>query len=103
MNVYALVHKRILDALGALQQADFRVEAERLGPGPGVRGEEGADESKQRRDHQRDAAVDAAWKLGFGRLPTADEKQTAIDYLKRTSLQRLCHLMFNMSEFVYVD
>jgi hypothetical protein len=50
-----------------------------------------------------DASVDAAWKFAFGRLPTAEEKQTALDYLKRTSLQRLCHLIFNMSEFIYVD
>ncbi|MGH9719878.1 MAG: PSD1 and planctomycete cytochrome C domain-containing protein, partial [Bryobacteraceae bacterium] len=50
-----------------------------------------------------DAAVDTGWKLAFGRPPTADEKQTALDYLKRNSLQRLCQLMFNMSEFIYVD
>src|SRR6476661_5531851 len=54
------------DALGALQQADFRVETERLGAGPGVRGEEGADEAEQRRDEQRDAAVDATGGIEHG-------------------------------------
>ena len=29
--------------------------------------------------------------------------QTALDYLKRNSLPRLCLLIFNMSEFIYVD
>jgi hypothetical protein len=48
-------------------------------------------------------AVDVGWRLAFGRLPTAEERQTAIDYLVRNSLPRLCLLMFNMSEFIYVD
>jgi hypothetical protein len=50
-----------------------------------------------------DASVDVAWKLAFGRLPAADEKQVAVDFLKRNSLPQLCHLIFNMSEFIYVD
>ena len=41
--------------------------------------------------------------LAFGRTPTATERQTALDFLQRNSLPRLCHLMFNMSEFIYVD
>jgi hypothetical protein len=49
------------------------------------------------------ASVDAGWRLAFGRLPTAEERQTAIEYLMRNSLPRLCLLMFNMSEFIYVD
>ena len=51
----------------------------------------------------QEASVEAGWKLAFGRLPTAGEKQTALEYLKRNSLERLCHLIFNMSEFIYVD
>ena len=35
--------------------------------------------------------------------PTAEERQTALDYLQRNSLPRLCLLIFNMSEFIYVD
>ena len=50
-----------------------------------------------------EAAVEAAWRLAFGRPPGAEERATALEYLKRNSLPRLCHLILNMSEFVYVD
>ena len=50
-----------------------------------------------------DASVDAGWKLAFGRPPSERERETALDYLRRNSLPRLCLLMFNMSEFIYVD
>jgi hypothetical protein len=50
-----------------------------------------------------DAGVTAAWRLAFGRTPTANERQTALEYLRRNSLSRLCLLVFNMSEFIYVD
>ncbi len=49
------------------------------------------------------AAVDAAWRVAFGRAPAAGELQTAVEYLRRNSLPRLCLLLFNMSEFIYVD
>jgi hypothetical protein len=48
-------------------------------------------------------SVDLGWRLAFGRPPTEEERQTAIDYLTRNSLPRLCLLIFNMSEFIYVD
>jgi hypothetical protein len=50
-----------------------------------------------------EASVEAGWRLAFGHPPTAEERQTALDYLRRNSLPRLCLLMFNMSEFIYVD
>jgi hypothetical protein len=50
-----------------------------------------------------DATVEAAWRLAFGRAPAQKERQTALDYLRRNSLPRLCLLIFNMSEFIYVD
>lgn len=50
-----------------------------------------------------EASVDAGWRFAFGRAPTPEERQTALDYLRRNSLPRLCLLMFNMSEFIYVD
>jgi hypothetical protein len=50
-----------------------------------------------------EASIDAGWKLAFGRPPGAEERATALDYLQRNSLPRLCLLMFNMSEFIYVD
>jgi cytochrome c553 len=52
---------------------------------------------------KEDAYVDTGWRLAFGRLPGAEERATASDYLRRNSLERLCLLIFNMSEFIYVD
>ncbi len=49
------------------------------------------------------ALVENAWHRAFGRLPSTEEQKLAVDYLQRNSLPRLCLLMFNMSEFVYVD
>ena len=50
-----------------------------------------------------EAAIEAGWRLAFGRAPDATERETALDYLRRNSLPRLGLLMFNMSEFIYVD
>ena len=50
-----------------------------------------------------ESSVDTAWKLAFGRLPTPQERETALDYLRRNSLPRLALLIFNMSEFIYAD
>ncbi len=49
------------------------------------------------------AQVQAGWRLALARPPTADEAETALDYLERNSLPQLCLMLFNMSEFVYVD
>jgi hypothetical protein len=50
-----------------------------------------------------EAAVETGFKLAFGRAPSAAERETALDYLKRNTLARYCLLLFNMNEFVYVD
>ncbi len=50
-----------------------------------------------------EASVDTAWNLAFGRAPVNPERETALDYVRRNSLARLCLLIFNMSEFIYVD
>jgi cytochrome c553 len=50
-----------------------------------------------------EAAVDVGWRLALGRLPNAQERETAIEYLKRNSLPRLCLVIFNLSEFIYAD
>jgi len=44
-----------------------------------------------------------AWQLALGRPPDAEERAKAQDYLSRSSLERLCLLVFNMSEFMYVN
>jgi hypothetical protein len=49
------------------------------------------------------ASIDAGWRLALGRLPSAAERRTALEYLQRNSLPRLALLLFNMSEFIYVD
>jgi hypothetical protein len=49
------------------------------------------------------AAVNAGWRIAFGRSPSEEERETAIEYLRRNSLTRLCLVMFNMSELIYVD
>ena len=50
-----------------------------------------------------EAAVETSFQIAFGRGPNAAERETALDYLKRNSLARLCLLLFNMNEFIYVD
>jgi hypothetical protein len=50
-----------------------------------------------------EASINAGWRIAFGRSPTEAERATALDYLRRSSLQRLGLLLFNMSEFMYVD
>jgi hypothetical protein len=49
------------------------------------------------------ASVETAWRLAFGRPASAEEQKTALEYLARNSLPRLCLLIFNMNEFIYVD
>jgi hypothetical protein len=50
-----------------------------------------------------EAQVRNAWRRAFGRMPKDDEDKMALDYLSRNSLSRLCLLIFNMNEFIYVD
>ena len=47
--------------------------------------------------------IGEAWQLALGRAPEADERAKARDYLSRAGLDRLCLLIFNMSEFLYVN
>ncbi len=49
------------------------------------------------------ASVNAGWRLAFSRNPSEEERKTAVAYLARNSLVRLCLLLFNMSETIYVD
>jgi len=49
------------------------------------------------------AAVELGWRLAFGRVPAEQERETALAYLERNSLPQLALLLFNMSEFIYVD
>jgi len=56
--------------------------------------------------------VPRAWRLAFGRAPTAAEKERAVAFLKRraealgsdeAALAELCLALFNANEFVFID
>ncbi len=49
--------------------------------------------------------VSDAWRIALGRAPEADERIHAQEFLSRNGneLWRLCLLIFNMSEFLYVN
>ena len=77
----------------ALMNGEFAVQqAERF-----------ADRVKKSAGDNPEAAVETSFQIAFGRGPNAAERETALDYLKRNSLARLCLLLFNMNEFIYVD
>lgn len=50
-----------------------------------------------------DTQVDRAMKLLCGRSPTEHERQQMSSYLDRHGLPNLCRMLFNLSEFVYLD
>jgi hypothetical protein len=77
----------------ALMNSDFTSEAAR----------HFAARIREQAGNSAEAAVETGWKIAFGRLPTPDERRTVLDYLQRNSPERLCLLMFNMNEFLYVD
>jgi hypothetical protein len=58
-----------------------------------------------KREHGEDRAkwVEAAWRIGLGRTPQEQEKQQALEFLAAQPLNRLCLVLFNMNEFLYVD
>ena len=59
---------------------------------------------KQAGDNPRGCRSRPGWQAGVrASAQRRRSAQTALDYLRRNSLPRLCLLIFNMSEFVYVD
>ncbi len=50
-----------------------------------------------------DKLIDAAWRIGLGRLPSAAERATSEGYLARGGFENLCLLILNLNEFIYVD
>ncbi len=49
------------------------------------------------------AQVRLAYRLAFAREPTGEELDEATEFVGRHGLPALCHLLYNASEFVYVD
>jgi hypothetical protein len=62
-----------------------------------------------KKQHGAEAAkqVEGAWRLAYGRKPTAAEVKTAVGTLARESdddaLARLCLVLLNTNEFLYID
>ncbi len=48
-------------------------------------------------------SVGEAWQLALGRPPEPEERAKAQEYIARNNLDRFCLLLFNMSEFLYVN
>jgi hypothetical protein len=48
------------------------------------------------------ARVVLAYRLAFGRQPTADEKQRAAGHVREHGIESLCWVLLNASEFLYV-
>ena len=47
--------------------------------------------------------VKLAYRLSFGRAPTAGELSVALEFIHESSLENFCHAMLNSNEFVYLD
>ena len=49
------------------------------------------------------ARVKLAYRLAFGRAPTAGELLAALEFIRDSSLEDFCHALLNANEFVYLD
>ena len=49
------------------------------------------------------AQIEAAYQLALGRPPTAREKQSLVRHTQRHGLANACRVIFNSTEFVFVD
>ena len=52
---------------------------------------------------QLDAQVDRAFRLAFGRPPTAAERAAATKLVRSHGLRASARALFNANEFLYVD
>ncbi len=57
----------------------------------------------QTESDQPDVQVDRAMMLVAGRLPNDEERSELVGYAKRHGLPNMCRMMFNLSEFVFLD
>jgi hypothetical protein len=56
-----------------------------------------------KREPGEDARIDMAYRRVLGRRPTAEESETARGFLAHSPLSEFCRVLFNLSEFVYLD
>ena len=47
--------------------------------------------------------AEAAYRLAFGRPPTAEERDALLEYAKKHGLAKACRVLFNANEFVFID
>jgi hypothetical protein len=47
--------------------------------------------------------IDAAYRLAFGRPPTAEEREALVAYAQKHGLANACRVLFNANEFIFVD
>ncbi|MCX6369134.1 MAG: DUF1553 domain-containing protein, partial [Armatimonadetes bacterium] len=47
--------------------------------------------------------ITEAFRLALGRSPSVAEHSDSIAYIQKNGLENLCRLLFNTSEFVFVD
>jgi hypothetical protein len=47
--------------------------------------------------------MDAAYRLAFGRPPSADERGMLAGYARRHGMANACRVLFNANEFLFID
>jgi hypothetical protein len=55
------------------------------------------------RESDPDAQVPVAFRLALGRSPTPEEQETLARHARQHGLPSMCRVLFNLSEFVFVD
>jgi hypothetical protein len=62
-----------------------------------------ADRLRREAGDDRGQQIDRAYLLTVGRLPSVAERRALCEFLERESLEQMCRVVLNLSEFVYVD
>ena len=47
--------------------------------------------------------IDRAYRLALARPPSKDETRSMLEFLKTSSVEQMCRVIFNLNEFVYPD
>jgi hypothetical protein len=55
------------------------------------------------RESEKDKQIATAYRRVLGRRPTAEEIETARDFLAQSPLSEFCRALLNLNEFVYLD
>ena len=52
---------------------------------------------------ERGRQVELAYRLAFGRRPSAEERDAVVSYARRHGLANACRVLLNANEFLFVD